>query len=88
MLADGEAEADIEGDMDGEAIELAADEGAVPGSAVAPPPQAARVSGNAIAALRAAMRAKRELLDILVSSWRNWCFSRQRASVSREGFGA
>jgi hypothetical protein len=65
-----DAEAEAEGDIDGEAISLLEAEGAgaVPGSAVAPPPQAARVRGNAIAAVRAAMRAKREVLDILGSS--------------------
>jgi hypothetical protein len=66
-----DSEAEAEGDIDGEAISLLEAEGAgaaVPGSAVAPPPQAARVRGNAIAAVRAAMRAKREVLDILGSS--------------------
>jgi ABC-2 type transport system ATP-binding protein len=69
---DGEAdiEGDIEESMDGEAISVLEAEGAMelPGSAVAPPPQAARVRGKAMAALRAAIRTKR-VLDKM-SSWR------------------
>jgi hypothetical protein len=64
MLVDG----DIDGDSIGVAISLLEADGALDaaGWAAAPPPQAARVSGKVMAAARAAIRTKRELVKLEV----------------------
>jgi hypothetical protein len=66
---DSLAEGDAIGAEEGAEAEVGADE--APGDALAPPPQAARTSGKAMAAVSAANFAVREVADmkVLLRGW-------------------